>query len=124
MAEKSGLSRSDVVDIPGTVSWWTVTLGLRANSHRPLIGSAVPYVHGSLAFVHMRGSTPPLLTQSPTFDPAEMALKQTTAGGVIGAGLEFDVGERVDFYLEARLAMGVGGETTMFMPVVAGIAIR
>lgn len=124
VVDATGLLPGDVTNAGGTVSWWTVTVGLRANARRPLIGNAVPYVHGNVGYVRMTSDilSPTLLT--PTFDPAGIKIGQNAPGLVAGAGLEFEVGERVNVYVEGRLASGFTGDRSLFAPILLGVSVR
>lgn len=122
--DETGLSASDLEKAGGRASWWTATLGLRAISRRALIGRAVPYVHGNLAFVSLTGSELPPYVESATFDPNSLKVSHKAPGLVLGAGLELDAGERLRFYVEGRLTVGSRDGTSVFLPVVAGISYR
>jgi hypothetical protein len=122
--DETGLSASDLEKAGGRASWWTTTLGLRAISRRALIGRAVPYVHGNLAFVSLTGSELPPYVESATFDPNSVKVSHKAPGLVLGAGLEFDAGEHLRFYVEGRLTVGIRDETSAFLPLVAGISYR
>ena len=120
--DQTGLSRTDLQWAGGRASWWTVTLGLRANGRQTISGRAVPYVHGSLAFVSLTGSELPRYVESSTFDPRSLKIRHKAPGLVLGAGLESDLGERLRLYVEGRLTVGSRDGASVFLPVVAGLS--
>jgi hypothetical protein len=124
VADATGLLPADVRDAGGTVSWWTITLGLRANARRPIFGGGVPYVHGNLAFVRMSSDILSPTLEQADFYPPDYRIGQNAPGLLVGAGLEFNVGKRVNLYVEGRLATGVTGDRSLFAPLVVGLSVR